>query len=261
MFVIDDSAEPVDYITIDTQSVLIEVSSVGADYVAAFELLGAANTVLIRNRDYETLPRHALAMGRDEFHVLALIDDRRTASEVAGASHLEEVTVISILGKFCQAKVLLATADGRAGAARRRRAARPPRQRVGRGLQDRRGVPPPAAEPATPPPRCRRGPPPNRRRRRRRRAGRSAARRRTGAAALAAPVGEPGGPPELGARRQRPRLGLRPRARHAPRRARRPPDSAPPAVADPGLPPARRSRAARGAPAGETESPAGDWSW
>ena len=59
MFVIDDTAEPVDYITIDTQSVLIEVSSVGADYVAAFELLGAANTVLIRNRDYETLPRHA----------------------------------------------------------------------------------------------------------------------------------------------------------------------------------------------------------
>ena len=75
MFVIDDTAEPVDYITIDTQSVLIEVSSVGADYVAAFELLGAANTVLVRNRDYETLPRHPIAMGRDEFHVLALIDD------------------------------------------------------------------------------------------------------------------------------------------------------------------------------------------
>jgi len=111
MFVIDPSAEPVDYITIDTQSVLIEVSSVGADYVAAFEILGAANTVLVRNRDYETLPRHALAMGRDEFHVLTLIDDRRTASEVAGASHLEEVTVISILGKFCQAKVLLPTVE------------------------------------------------------------------------------------------------------------------------------------------------------
>ena len=112
MFVIDEAAEPVDYITIDTQSVLIEVSSVGVDYVAAFELFGAANTVLIRNRDYETLPRHALPMARDEFHVLALIDDQRTVERGdAAASHLEEVTVISILGKFCQAKVLLTAGD------------------------------------------------------------------------------------------------------------------------------------------------------
>ena len=111
MFVIDDTSEPVDYITIDTQSVLIEVSAVGADYVAAFEVVGAANTVLVRNRDYETLPRHPIPMGRDEFHVLTLIDDKRTVSEVAVASHLEEVTVISILGKFCQAKVLLTSGD------------------------------------------------------------------------------------------------------------------------------------------------------
>ena len=111
MFVSDATAEAVDYITIDTQRVLIEVSSVGSDYVAAFELLGAGNTVLLRNRDYETLPRHAVVMARDEFHVLALIDDERTVSEVADASHLEEVTVISILGKFCQARVLLTAAD------------------------------------------------------------------------------------------------------------------------------------------------------
>ena len=111
MFVTDEAAEPVDYITIDTQRVLIEVSSVGSDYVAAFELLGAANTVLTRNRDYETLPRHAVVMARDEFHVLALIDDQRTVSEVARASRLEEVTVISILGKFCQAKVLLTAGE------------------------------------------------------------------------------------------------------------------------------------------------------
>ncbi len=117
MFVIDDTAEPVDYITIDTQSVLIEVSAVGADYVAAFELVGAANTVLVHNRDYETLPRHPIPMGRDEFHVLTLIDDERTVNEVAAASHLEEVTVISILGKFCQAKVLLTSGE---------RTARPP---------------------------------------------------------------------------------------------------------------------------------------
>jgi hypothetical protein len=111
MFVSDATAEAVDYITIDTQRVLIEVSSVGSDYVAAFELLGAGNTVLLRNRDYETLPRHAVVMARDEFHVLALIDDERTVSEVADASHLEEVTVISILGKFCQARVLLTAGE------------------------------------------------------------------------------------------------------------------------------------------------------
>jgi hypothetical protein len=111
MFVSDATAEAVDYITIDTQRVLIEVSSVGSDYVAAFELLGPGNTVLLRNRDYETLPRHAVVMARDEFHVLALIDDERTVSEVAGASHLEEVTVISILGKFCQARVLLTAGE------------------------------------------------------------------------------------------------------------------------------------------------------
>ena len=82
MFVIDETAVPVDYITIDTHSVLIEVSSVGVDYVAAFEVFGAANTVLIRNLDYETLPRHALPMARDEFHVLA--SDRRPAHGLPG---------------------------------------------------------------------------------------------------------------------------------------------------------------------------------
>jgi hypothetical protein len=111
MFVIDDVSRPVDYITIDTQSVLIEVSAVGGDYVAAFEILGAANTMLVRNRDYETLPRHSIPMGRDEFHVLTLVDDARTLSEIAKASHLEEVTVVSILGKFCQAGVLLAKTE------------------------------------------------------------------------------------------------------------------------------------------------------
>jgi len=116
MFVIDETAVPVDYITIDTHSVLIEVSSVGVDYVAAFEVFGADNTVLIRNLDYETLPRHSLPMARDEFHVLGLIDDRRTVYQIAAASHLEEVTVISIIGKFCEAKVLL-TADDRTPAA------------------------------------------------------------------------------------------------------------------------------------------------
>ena len=246
MFVIDDTAEPVDYITIDTQSVLIEVSSVGAGYVAAFELLGAANTVLIRNRDYETLPRHPIGMGRDEFHVLALIDDRRTASEVAAASHLEEVTVISILGKFCQARVLFATADGA------------PAPLLGAELRAHRDsvwdevakiaeapgsgsetlVRPPAADlaPAAADP----APPL--------------------VADPAAPVGEAPPAPELGLDGS----GLDWAFDHEPDT---PPETAPaggpapPAVADPGLPPAAGAEPRDGAPAGETESPAGDWSW
>ena len=104
MFVIDDTAVPVDYITIDTQSVLIEVSSVGADYVAAFDVVGAANTVLIHNRDYETLPHHADPHGPRRVPRARPGRRQRTVSEVAAASHLEEVTVISILGKFCHAR-------------------------------------------------------------------------------------------------------------------------------------------------------------
>jgi len=114
IFMIDEEARPVDYITIDTQSVLMEVSAVGADYVEAFEVLGRANTVLLRNRDYETLPRHTIPMGRDEFHVLSMVNDERTVAAIKDTSHLEEVTVISILGKFCQAGVLLAKAEKKA---------------------------------------------------------------------------------------------------------------------------------------------------
>ena len=111
IFMIDDEAKPVDYLTIDTQSVLMEVSSVGADYVEAFEVLGRANTVLLRNHDYESLPRYSIPMGRDEFHVLSLVNDERTVRDIKDSSHLEEVTVISILGKFCEAGVLHAKAQ------------------------------------------------------------------------------------------------------------------------------------------------------
>ena len=232
MFVIDDTAEPVDYITIDTQSVLIEVSSVGAGYVAAFELLGAANTVLIRNRDYETLPRHPIGMGRDEFHVLALIDDRRTASEVAAASHLEEVTVISILGKFCQARVLFATADG-APAPLLGAELRAHRDSVWDEVTKIAEAPGSGSEtlcaPAPPP-----TPPRRSAKRRRRRSSAS-----TAAASTGPSTTSPTRPPS-------PRRPPTPRRRRSPTPAfRRPPEAEP----------------RDGAPAGETESPAGDWSW
>jgi Domain of unknown function (DUF4388) len=111
VFVADASPRPVDCITVDTHAVLMEISSVGGDYLLAFEVLGQANTVLMRNHDYETLPRHSIAMGRDEFYVLAQIDDRRTVTEIAKSVMLEEITVVSILGKLCEAGVLLARAE------------------------------------------------------------------------------------------------------------------------------------------------------
>jgi hypothetical protein len=111
MFVADHDPKPVDCITIDTHAVLLEISSVGGDYCLAFEVLGQANTVLMRNHDYETLPRHSLTMGRDEFCVLSHVDDRKTVTDIARSVMLEEITVISILGKLCEAGVLLARAE------------------------------------------------------------------------------------------------------------------------------------------------------
>lgn len=111
VFVADASPKPVDCITVDTHAVLMEISSVGGDYLLAFEVLGQANTVLMRNHDYETLPRHSITMGRDEFYVLAQVDDRRTVTEIAKSVMLEEITVVSVLGKLCEAGVLLARAE------------------------------------------------------------------------------------------------------------------------------------------------------
>ena len=111
VFVADVNPKPVDCITVDTHAVLMEISSVGGDYLLAFEVLGQANTVLMRNHDYETLPRHSITMGRDEFYVLAQVDDRRTVAEIAKSVMLEEITVVSILGKLCEAGVLLARAE------------------------------------------------------------------------------------------------------------------------------------------------------
>ena len=111
VFVADADAPPVDFITIDTQSVLLEISALGGDYCLAVEVLGQANTVLVRNGDYDTLPRNPLSMGRDEFMVLVQVDGRRTVREITAASGLEEITVISILGKLAEAGVVLVKAE------------------------------------------------------------------------------------------------------------------------------------------------------
>jgi hypothetical protein len=111
MFVADPEPKPVDFITIDTHAVLLDISSLGGDYCLAIEVLGQTNTVVLRNRSYDTLPRHSLSMGRDEFYVLSQVDDTRTVSEITRAVTLEEITVISILGKLCEAGVLLVKAE------------------------------------------------------------------------------------------------------------------------------------------------------
>ncbi len=111
VFVVDRSAKPVDFITIDTHAVLVDISSLGGDYCSAIEVLGQAHTVLVRNRDYESLPRHSMIMGRDEFYVLAQVDDHRTVREIAVDAALDEITVVSILGMLAEAGVVLVQAE------------------------------------------------------------------------------------------------------------------------------------------------------
>jgi hypothetical protein len=112
VFVADAESKPAQCITIETYQVLMEISSVAGDYLLALEALGQSGTVLIRNRDYESLPRYSMAMGRDEFYLLSLVDDHRTVGQIAAASRLEEVTTVSILGKFAESGVLLAKSQG-----------------------------------------------------------------------------------------------------------------------------------------------------
>jgi hypothetical protein len=111
VFVADAEAAEVDFITIDTHSVLLDISALGGEYCLAVEVLGQSNTVLVRNVDYAMLPRGSMQMGRDEFLVLALVDDRRTVADITAASRLEELTVVSILGRLAEAGVLLVKAE------------------------------------------------------------------------------------------------------------------------------------------------------
>ena len=111
VFVADAEAADVDFITIDTHPVLLDISALGGEYCLAVEVLGQSNTVLVRNVDYATLPRGSMLLGRDELLVLALVDDRRTVADITCASGLEELTVVSILGRLVEAGVLLVKAE------------------------------------------------------------------------------------------------------------------------------------------------------
>ncbi len=111
VFVVDPDPHPVDFITVDTHSVLLDISALGGEYCLAIEMLGQPSTVLVRNGDYLSLPRNPLPMGRDEFIVLLQVDGQRTVKEITRESRLEEITVVSILGKLAEAGVLLVKAE------------------------------------------------------------------------------------------------------------------------------------------------------
>jgi hypothetical protein len=111
VFIADPDPQPVDFLTVETQSVLLDISALGGEYCLAVEMLGQPSTVLVRNGDYNTLPRNPLPMGRDEFTVLLQVDGQRTVKEITQASHLEEITVVSILGKLADAGVVLVKAE------------------------------------------------------------------------------------------------------------------------------------------------------
>ena len=96
MFVVDEHPRAVDFFTIDTHSVLLDISALGGEVLLSGRVLGQSNAVLVRNGDYNTLPRNPLLMGRDEFVVLVQVDGKRTVAEITAASGLEEITVISI---------------------------------------------------------------------------------------------------------------------------------------------------------------------
>ena len=112
VFVVDADPQPVDFITIDTSDVLLDISALGGELFLAVEMLARSNPVLVRNGDYRTLPRSALTLGRDELIVLVQVDGRRTVAEIDAASGLEEITAISILGMLVEAGVLLVRAEG-----------------------------------------------------------------------------------------------------------------------------------------------------
>lgn len=111
VFVAESDADPPEFITIPTHSVLLDISALGGEYCLAVEVLGQSNTVLVRNVDYASLPRRPLPMGRDELLVLARVDDRSTVADITAATGLEELTVVSILGKLVNAGVLLVKAE------------------------------------------------------------------------------------------------------------------------------------------------------
>ncbi len=106
LFMTDHRPEEPDFITVDTHTVLLDISALGGEYCIAVERLGRSDTVLVRNT-YQSAPPVPSPLQRDEALVLAQVDGRRTVRDIVALSGVEEITVISVLGRFVDAGVLL----------------------------------------------------------------------------------------------------------------------------------------------------------
>ena len=111
VFIVDPAPVPVDCITVDTQSVLLDISALGGEYCLAVEMLGQPSTVLVRNGDYNTLPRNPVLMGRDEFWCSCRSTGRARSRRSPSRATWRRSTVVSILGKLAEAGVVLVKAE------------------------------------------------------------------------------------------------------------------------------------------------------
>lgn len=105
LFMTDHDPLETGFLTIDTQSVLLEISSLGEEYISAVEMLGHYDTVVVRNGFQP--PEPGLVADRDVMTVLAHVDGRRAVRDLIAQTRLEEVSVISILGRLVASGTLL----------------------------------------------------------------------------------------------------------------------------------------------------------
>lgn len=107
LFMTDQRPAEGDFLTIDTQAVLFEISALGSEYISAVELLGHFDTVLVRNGYQPRAKGGSTLADRDELTVLSHVDGRRAVRDLVAVSRLEEVTVITILGRLVASGALL----------------------------------------------------------------------------------------------------------------------------------------------------------
>ena len=110
LFVTDPQPEEPDFITVDTEAVLLDIAALGAEYCEAVERFGRSDTVLVRNT-YQSAPPVPSSLSRDEAVLLAEVDGHKTVWGIMADAGLEEIAAISVLGRFVDAGVLLVKVD------------------------------------------------------------------------------------------------------------------------------------------------------
>jgi len=119
LFITDHHPPEADVITIDTQAVLLDISSLGGECRLAVEVLTRGDTVLVRN-EHQSVLGDWVPSGVAEAQVFAQVDGCRTVRELVSGSALEAIAVIGILGRLVECGALLVKvglqADGAPGA-------------------------------------------------------------------------------------------------------------------------------------------------